>query len=176
MDTYGNIKYTKLAVFDFDNTLISTPLPDSGKIIWREKTGKDWPHKGWWGRAESLDIEIFEHPIRPEVISDYHAEFADLNTMVIMLTGRRPSLAKEVKSILDYHKLTFDAYLYNYGGETSVNKRQQMEKILSEIPSIISIELWDDRKLHVQIFQEWGDVLVKTGRLKDFKINLVSND
>jgi len=35
---------TKLAVFDFDGTLIMTPLPDTGRQQYREKTGKEWPH------------------------------------------------------------------------------------------------------------------------------------
>jgi len=30
-----------------------------GKETWKEKTGEDWPHLGWWGRATSLDPDIF---------------------------------------------------------------------------------------------------------------------
>jgi hypothetical protein len=37
---------------------LDTELPESGKQIYLDKTGKEWPHIGW-GKAESLDIEIF---------------------------------------------------------------------------------------------------------------------
>jgi hypothetical protein len=164
---------TKLSVFDFDGTLIDTPLPEFGKPKWEEKTGTPWAHKGWWSKPESLDMKVFDMPTIPSVISAVKAEFAKDNTMVIMLTGRIPKLAKEVKAILDSKGLRFDAYLYNYGDETSANKREQMEKILKDHPSITEIELWDDRDLHIPVFQEWGDALVKSGRLTDFKINHV---
>lgn len=173
MDTFGNIKYEKLAVFDFDGTIVNTPLPEFGKPKWQEKTGTPWPHKGWWGRAESLDMNVFDMPTIPSVISAVKGEFAKDNTMVVMLTGRRPNLAKEVKAILDSKGLRFDAYLYNYGNETSANKREQMDKILSDHPSIVEVEMWDDRTGHIGIFQAWGDALVESGRLKSFKINHV---
>ena len=50
----------KLISFDFDDTLVKTPLPEEGKIVWKEKTGTDWPHRGWWSKPESLDMEIFD--------------------------------------------------------------------------------------------------------------------
>ena len=35
---------TKIAIFDFDGTLMDTPHPDAGKKEWEEKTGNDYPH------------------------------------------------------------------------------------------------------------------------------------
>ena len=93
--------------------------------------------------------------------------------MTIMLTGRRPKLAEPVKAILDSHGLDFDAYLFNYGKETSDNKKEQMNNILAKAPSIRVVEMWDDRDEHIPVFQAWGDNLVKQGRLDDFKINHV---
>ncbi len=37
-------KITKLSIFDFDGTLIMSPLPDTGKIEYEKKTGHPWPH------------------------------------------------------------------------------------------------------------------------------------
>ena len=62
---------TKLSVFDFDGTTVDTGMPDTHKIIYKEKTGEDWPHKGWWGRPESLDTNIFDFKAIPEVKSAY---------------------------------------------------------------------------------------------------------
>jgi hypothetical protein len=37
---------------------VDTELPESGKQIYLDKTGKEWPHIGC--KAESLDIEILK--------------------------------------------------------------------------------------------------------------------
>ena len=59
----------KVSIYDFDGTLIKTPEPELGKKIWKEKTGEDYPHKGWWGKRESLDIDIFEHEPFADIVS-----------------------------------------------------------------------------------------------------------
>ena len=65
-------KIKKLISFDFDDTLFHTPLPEEGKKIWKQKTGKDWPHsRGWWSKPESLDTEIFDIPINLNIYEKY---------------------------------------------------------------------------------------------------------
>ncbi len=53
----SNIK--RILIFDFDGTLIDTDTPESGKALWFEEFGFDWPFTGWWGRPESLDSRIY---------------------------------------------------------------------------------------------------------------------
>ena len=164
---------TKLAVFDFDGTLIMTPLPDTGRQQYQQKTGQPWPHKGWWGREESLDTTIFDMPSNPSVIADYQKEKADPNTAVIMLTGRMTKLGDKVKAILDAKGLTFDGYYYNRGGSTDVEKMKTLNELLEKYPSIKIVEQWDDRLEHIPIFEEWGKKHCLSGRLDDFKINVI---
>ena len=59
----------KLVSFDFDKTMCFTPEPEEGKVIFKNKTGLDWPHRGWWGRSETLNLEIFSIPINQYVYS-----------------------------------------------------------------------------------------------------------
>jgi len=169
---------TKLDIFDFDGTLVDTPLPvmvkkGKGMIAtspeWEEKTGNKWPHIGWWGRMESLNIDVFEMPTIDSVISAYKESKANPNALTVMLTGRMKKLGPQVKAVLDDKGLTFDMYLYNDGGETSKNKIKHMGKILDDYPSITTIEMWDDRDKHIPTFQAWGDSLQD----KKFKINHV---
>jgi hypothetical protein len=35
------------------------------------------------------------------------------------------------------------------------------------------VEIWEDRVNHVQIFEQWGKEQCLSGRLKDFKVNVV---
>lgn len=37
----------KLSFYDFDGCLVNSPEPEEGKRIYKEKTGDDYPHKGW---------------------------------------------------------------------------------------------------------------------------------
>ena len=169
---------TRLEVFDFDGTLISTPLPETGKPQWEKATGKEYPHVGWWGRAESLDSEIFEMRPLPQVQAAYKEATSRSDTMVIMLTGRRNKepLMGLVKGILDSKGMKFDRYLFNYGGETSANKIKQLSDLLVEIPNIVDVTLFDDRNLHIPIFDAWGKGLVDSGRLKNYTMNHVKGD
>lgn len=164
---------TKLVVFDFDNTLIDTPLPEMGKRIYQEKTGKEWPHKGWWGRAESLDMDIFNMPVIPSVKVTYNKEKNNPNTLLIMMTGRLQKLSNEVEKILSANGFKFDDYFYNSGEDTLVFKINKLNQLLHQYPKIQSVLLNDDREEHIAAFQAWGDNQIEMGRLKQFKINFV---
>jgi hypothetical protein len=162
-------KPTKLAVFDFDGTLAYSPEPEIGKPKYKEVTGQDWPHKGWWGRAESLDTNIFDIPVNPSVVSDYKKEKSNPDTLVIMMTGRIPKLSKEVEDILSANNLSFDYYLYNNESSTLDFKINTMDRLLSKYPTITEVEMWDDRDEHIGPFQAWGSTLNNI----DFHINHV---
>ncbi len=164
---------TKLRIFDFDGTLISTPLPDVGKVTYKEQTGKDWPHSGWWGRRESLDLGVFEMTVIEDVHNDYHKIKNDEDVVRVMMTGRITPLSKQVELILEHHELEFDEYHYNTFGSTEQCKIKTLNDLLVKYPNVIDLEMWDDRIAHVAIFQKWGDELVSSGRLEKFNINLV---
>lgn len=164
---------TRLVVMDFDGTLVNTPLPDDeNKAIWKEKTGKDW-EGSWFSNPNSLNMDIFDMPVIPSVISDYRRHAADPSSLVIMLTGRIPSIAKYVKNILDAKGLKFDDYLFNDGGATEDNKIKHMEMILKYNPNIREIFMWDDRDLHIPIFEAWGKSMVDMGYIDKFNITHV---
>ena len=150
---------TRIAVFDFDGTLVNTPMPDTGKIEYKEKTGQEWPHTGWWGRPETLNMDIFDIPAIPSVVAAYHEERKNPNTLMVMLTGRIPKLHDLVKKILDSKGLRFDVYEYNNGGATLTSKIKSMEELLSKYPNVKSLVMWEDRLEHVDAFKAWGDSL-----------------
>lgn len=168
-------KPIRLVVFDFDGTTVDTGTPETHKPIYKEKTGEDWPHRGWWGRPESLNMEVFDFPAKAEVKEMYEEERTNPNAMVISLTGRRPKLGDKVKAILDVNGYEFDRYLYNYGADTLSNKLEQLGDILSEFPSIREVRLFDDRLEHFVSFNQWGEGLIKSGRLDEYELTEIDN-
>jgi hypothetical protein len=150
---------TRIAVFDFDGTLVNTPMPDTGKAEYKEKTGNDWPYMGWWGRGESLDMDIFDMPTIPSVKAAYEQERQNPNTLVVMLTGRLPKHHDLVKKILDSKGFRFDVYEYNNGGQTLQSKIKSMTELLNQYPNVKSLSMWDDRLEHIDAFKAWGNSL-----------------
>lgn len=179
---------TKLYVFDFDATLVDTPLPDDGRRIWKEKYGFDFPSKsadeveknkkitGWWGRKESLDMDTFDMPMIPEVKSAYESVKDNSDVMKVMLTGRRGNLSDEVKKILDDKGLKFDMYLFNNKSDTLTAKLDYLNDILTNNPNIKDVTLFDDRTEHIDTFKNWGKGLVKNGRLTGFVMNHIQSN
>lgn len=163
-------KVTRLSVFDFDGTLVDSPLPESGRIKYQEIIGKPWPHEGWWGKPDSLDMSVFDIPTKPEVIADYQKEIPYEDTIVIMLTGRMQKLSKEVHKVLDAYGLKFDGYYFNRGGATHTAKLKSIDGILDQFPLIREITMWEDREEHIIIFKEWGDAKIAKGELDKFEV------
>ena len=163
--------YTKLSVFDFDGTLVDTPLDtEESRQQWADYHKKDWPYLGWWGRNESLDMDVWDMPVIPDTIKDYKDESSNPNTMVVMLTGRLEKQRPYVMAIIKKYGLKFDRYLLKQGGRTIEDKLRQLNGILKQNPTIKEVEMWDDRDNHILSFQTWGDSLEDI----DFKINHVN--
>ena len=161
---------TKIAIFDFDGTLMNTPHPETGKIEWEEKTGEKYPHIGWWSKRESLDSNIFEiSPIR-DTVMEYLAEYEDPNTLVIMLTGRLPQQADQVEGILNKEGLVFDEYHYKDKGDTFKSKINTIVSLLNRYPNVDFIEMYEDREPHAMGFEKWGkenDFKLKVNLIKE---------
>jgi len=163
---------TRLECFDFDGTLIDTPLSDVGIPMWEKATGEKFPYEGWWGQIESLDTNIFEMPVIPQVAEAYKKAKARPDTMVIMVTGRQntPELTSAVKGILDSKGMTFDAYRFNTGGDTGEIKRNQLNVILGANLNINEVILYDDREKHFEDFEAWGAELLEGDFVKSFQL------
>lgn len=153
----SDAEITKIAIFDFDGTLMNTPQAEEGKKQWEIKTGKPYPHIGWWGRQESLDTDVFN--IKPIVstILDYNIEIDDPNTLVIMLTGRLPKQAPQVENILNDYNIVFDEYHYKEDGDTLKSKINTIKSLLLRYPNVNFIEMYEDRVPHAIAFEEWGE-------------------
>ena len=146
---------------DFDGTLIDTAEPIIGKQTWLEKTGTEWPHKGWWGRRESLDMDVFGCEVIDMTFEAYKVLRLEPNTHMVMMTGRIPKLKEEVRLMLDHHLLQFDEYIYCYGATTLEFKLKKLNDYLIEYNDLRSIEIFEDRPEHTEAFRKFGETLIE---------------
>ncbi len=152
-----NKLYTeKINIFDFDGTIVKSPEPDAGRLIYKEKTGVEWPHKGWWGKNESLDMDIFHIPTISSTIESIQKAKAESNALTIMLTGRMPKNGPAVEKILKHYDISFDAYVYKLGNDTLTFKLAVMSDLVKSFTKVKEIELWEDRQSHFEAFENWG--------------------
>jgi len=167
----------KLSVFDFDGTLIDTPIGSpENKQKWAEYYGKPWPYLGWWGRDESLDTNVWQMSVVKEVFDDYQKEVKDPETLMVLLTGRIKKQENIVGSIVNERGYYFDYYLFNTGGRTLSNKINHLNNLLSKYPDIREVELWDDRIEHADSFKKWGETLKENKRIDKFYLNEIKSD
>ena len=149
-------KIKKLISFDFDDTLVHTPLPQEGKKIWKEKTGEEWPHRGWWSKPESLDTDIFDIPLNKKIHKRYQQAIKDPDNYVILATGRIEPLKDEVYEILGEYGLSFDETHLNPGIDTFDFKSNLFAKLIYELHPEEFI-MYDDRQEHLVRFVAWAN-------------------
>jgi hypothetical protein len=131
----------RLAVFDFDATLVDSPEKEEGKMIWQEKTGQEYPHIGWWGRKESLDTSIFDIKAFPSVLNQLNQETNIPDTHVIILTSRMEKLRPEVEKVLDMNNIFVDDVILKKGNE---GKGDVILRIVQYNPDLEEINVYDD--------------------------------
>jgi hypothetical protein len=166
----------KVTVIDFDGTLIDTTLPEIGKKIWKEKTGNEYPHRGWWSRRESLDIDIYPNEVFSDIEIEYNKAKSESNTFVSLCTGRITPLTKQVKVILNKYNFKFDDVVltgdkrFNNGASDTLSfKINYLNSLQKEFPNLEEIEFFDDRTHHNATFVNWGDkqkILVTINHVK----------
>ena len=152
------MKYKRLITFDFDDTLFKTPLPDVGKVQWEEYTGEKWPHRGWWSKPESLNMEIFDIPLNKPIYKQYLKSISDPSNYVVLATGRIEPLRGEVEDILNVNEITFDEVHLNPGADTYDFKKNLFFRLINELRPEEYI-MFDDREEHLVRFREWADTL-----------------
>lgn len=164
----------RLVVFDFDGTLFNSPEKESGKKIWKEKTGKDYPHVGWWGRKESLDTDVFDIKPFPNVLNKLEKEKDIPDTQVIILTSRMEKLRSEIEKILDNNNIIVDDVLLKKGGK---GKGEVILKIADYNPDLEEIIVYDDyMNKNEEKIAEYIDIKDKLSNNIKYKLLLVDND
>lgn len=131
----------RLCIFDFDGTLFLTPKPEEGKKKWKLIKGVDYEHKGWWGRKESLDTNVFNIKPYPKVLSILQKEKNLPDTSVVILTSRMEKLRPEIENILRLNNIVVDDVLLKSGRK---DKGDVIMEIVKYNPDLEEIIVYDD--------------------------------
>jgi hypothetical protein len=140
----------RLIAFDFDGTLGDSPMPEDGKKIWKEKTGHDYQHKGWWGRPESLDLGVFDIKMFPSLLNQLKREVSTPDTYVIILTSRMEKLRPQLKAVLDANGVHVNAIDMKHN---ELTKGEKILRYIDHLPDLEEVSVYDDREVDIASYQ-----------------------
>lgn len=140
-----------LNVFDFDGTLMNSPLPEEGKEKYKELTGNEWPHRGWWGQVDSL--EPFDVEPIPATQKLYDTYSSLPNSVNILMTNRLSKFESIVKDKLRGY------YIFDYYDFKNDNKEkpERIADILKNNPTIEVINIFDDMDEQIERFNRFKE-------------------
>ena len=143
------MKIKKICFYDFDDTLFDTP--DDGRLIWKEKYGKEFSESEWWKVPESLDLKVFNEEIKPNknVLSRLENDNDEKKILTVLLTSRIIELKSCIEKVLNKYKIKLDEYSLKYEGK---NKGVRVKEILKKYPDVEAIDIYDDKDKELKIF------------------------
>jgi hypothetical protein len=141
---------TRLCAFDFDGTLMNSPEKEAGQAEWSEKMGMPFKYQGWWGRPESLDLNVFEIKPFPKVLSVLNKDLSTPDTYTIVLTSRQEKLRPLVQAVLDKNSIHVDKLDMQRGAKT---KGQKILDYVIKFPDLKEINVYDDRDTDITSYE-----------------------
>jgi len=140
----------KIVFIDHDGSLMNVPMPDTGRILWKEKTGTEYPHKGWWGQPDSLNTNVFDIEPFQSVENILKKENANPSSYTVLLTNRIPKFESIIKNLLNSMGLHFDLYSFKSDNR---DKKERILEISSKFPSLEEIKVFDDQNDQIEILK-----------------------
>lgn len=172
------MKEIVLNFYDFDGCFGMTPLQDEGKIAWSKHYGIPYPHIGWWGRIESMDPNVFDIKLRPELHEEYKLQAARSGSVSKILTSRQPKFKDTIISILLKNGVVMDDVLCVMGSFTKGQRIvMEVEKHMADGCVVKEINFWDDRnKEIITVEAVRGKLESMDIKLNVYKIQSDAND
>lgn len=148
-----------LHIFDWDGTLCQSPLPEFGKPMYEEIFGKPYPHRGWWGRQESLSkefsIELYEDM---EEVAKTAIKDGDL---VYVLTSRIKDFTNRIHEICVENNLNISKdKIYTFNTRP---KGERIHSIVKNMDNVSKVIFYDDRDKEIISANEWKEEIEKLG-------------
>jgi hypothetical protein len=154
---------TTLNFWDFDGSLIDSPMPEPGKANWELKTGKKYPHVGWWSKPESLDTDIHEISPKYDIFLKWKDSKHNPESIDILLTSRLKKLELNVINVLSKHDITMDYYSFANGPLNKGQRVLQWLETLDTDKTIKEINVYEDRDIEIQVLETVRQKLEEAG-------------
>ena len=152
-----------LAIFDFDNTLFQSPVPNRDrldrKLYGKLMTQPEDKGLGWWQDTITLDPKYTTDiglGFNGKMVDVASWKLSDPNTVSIVLTGRRETFRKRISELCISEGLFFDNIILKPDVSLSTldYKKATLELLINTYnPS--RIDIWDDREKHCDIFRKF---------------------
>lgn len=176
---------SRLVIYDFDGTLFHSPDAEKGKELYKDITGEPWPHRGWWGRLETLSPPLVPEMPGPEwyitkSVSSCKADLGDADATVVLMTGRPNQFRRRITEILDHAGLKMHGYFLTgqpgtVGNSTFEIKFNFIQGLLN--PNYKSIEIHEDRPDQILLFKSFvPEIKTKFPNIEKIIINDIPND
>ncbi len=146
----------RLQVFDFDGTLANTFSPEEGKPMWEKYYNTPFKYQGWWGRPESLDLDVFDIKPFPKVLNTLNKDVSTPDTYVIVLTSRQEKLRPLVQVVLDKNNIHVDKLDMKSDQRT---KGQKILDYITEFPELREINVYDDKDTDIATYEAIRNLL-----------------
>lgn len=159
---------TKLVFIDHDGTLMDVPMPDTGRVQWKEKTGTDYPHQGWWGQPDSLNREVFDIQPFDSIKNILHNENSSPNSYTVLLTNRIPKFKPIIMNLLDSMGLHFDEYSFK---NDQRNKKERILEISSKFPLLEEINVYDDQNDQIEVLKSLKQDVDSMIKVEIYQVN-----
>ena len=174
-----------LHVYDFDNTLFMSPLPNpklwAGQSIGFLQTQECFVNGGWWhdqrileATGEGIEKEepkAWEGWWNEQIVNLVDLSIQQKDTLTILLTGRgEDNFADLIKCIVASKKLSFDMICLKPQagpnnqrfGSTMMYKQAILKDLVHTYKDADEIRVYEDRPKHTKAFRDFFEALNKT--------------
>ena len=165
MDDFKNKDKTsilRVAFYDFDGTIIDSPMPDLGKLLWAKENGISYHHKGWWSKPESLDMSIFDIKGVRAVEQRLQKDINNKNCWTVLLTNRLSKLESEVLKVLNHLNINLDEL--QMMDKINLSKSMRVKYTLQGLPQANQIDIYDDDDKNISDFLQLKNELTQEGK------------
>ena len=138
----------EISIFDFDNTLVETPYPESIEYM---------------DQNESLDETKWTFKPQKEINKIY--EELPSSNLKVLLTNRIDVVQNEVVSLLEKRGITFDEHMFIKGRDGNRSKGDRLKKLLKKYPETKKVSYWDDKQKHID------DMCEKSKKFEEIEFN-----
>ncbi|KAL7747235.1 hypothetical protein RI367_007446 [Sorochytrium milnesiophthora] len=171
---------TRLDIFDFDNTLFSSPPPS---FTWTESSrGVLSGMLNWWQHPHTLERVVeHQHLLWNEAtVLLLRESVNDPQSLTVVLTGREEHFESMLRQLLEQINALPDLVITKQvppsyiRSSTLLYKQDFIRHVLGQLPSLRSLRIYDDRHRHVAAFQEFAANLLAICRLDDAQVYFVN--